>query len=160
MSNPATTVRIFKALALAVAIAAPAEGLRRAAYSDPVGIITICYGSTEAVRPGDQAQMRECHARLSRDMLIAVEQVEECVPGLPDHMLAAWSDAVFNLGPRIVCDQSSSTAARLIKAGKLLDACDELPKWNKARVAGQLIALPGLTTRRERERQLCRSGVL
>ncbi len=98
--TPATTVRLFKVLALAVAIAAPAEGLRRMAYNDPVGIATICYGSTEGVQPGQQASLRDCHARLSADMLRAIEQVEECVPGLPEHMLAAWADAVFNIGPR------------------------------------------------------------
>lgn len=158
MSNPATTVRMFKALALAVAIAAPAEGLRRVAYTDPVGILTVCYGSTGGVQKGQEATLRDCHTRLTADMLEALETVERCVPGLPEHMLAAWGDAVFNLGPRIVCDPQNSTAARLLKAGRLLDACDELPRWNKARVGGQLIELPGLTARRERERQLCRSG--
>jgi GH24 family phage-related lysozyme (muramidase) len=67
---------------------------------------------------------------------------------------------VFNLGPTIVCNTEASTAARLLKSGKLIDACEELPKWNKARVAGQLVELPGLTTRRERERKLCLSVVL
>ena len=160
MSTPAATVRLFKVLALAVAIAAPAEGLRRVAYNDPVGIATICYGSTESVRTGHQATLAECHARLTADMLLAIDTVEKCVPGLPEHMLAAWSDAVFNLGPRIVCDTSASTAARLLKAGKWLEACEELPRWNKARVAGVMVALPGLTARREREKQLCLSGVL
>lgn len=155
-----TTVRLFKALALAVAIAAPAEGLRRVAYTDPVGILTVCYGSTGGVAKGQEATLRDCHARLTADMLEALETVEKCVPGLPEHMLAAWADAVFNLGPVIVCDTARSTAARLLKAGRLLDACDELPKWNKARVGGQLVALPGLTARRERERQLCRSGLV
>lgn len=158
--SPESTVRIFKALALAVAIAAPAEGLRRMAYTDPVGILTVCYGSTEGVQKGQQATLRDCHGRLSADMLTAIEQVEQCVPGLPEHMLAAWADAVFNLGPRIVCDTETSTAARLLKAGRLLDACDELPRWNRARVGGQLVELPGLTARRERERQLCLSGVV
>jgi GH24 family phage-related lysozyme (muramidase) len=160
MTTPANTVRLFKVLALAVAIAAPAEGLRRMAYNDPVGIATICYGSTEGVQPGQQASLRDCHARLSVDMLKAIEQVEACVPGLPEHMLAAWADAVFNIGPRIVCDTSTSRAARLLKDGLLIEACEELPKWNKARVAGALVPLPGLTARRERERTLCLSGVV
>ena len=160
MTTPANTVRLFKVLALAVAIAAPAEGLRRMAYNDPVGIATICYGSTEGVQPGQQASLRDCHARLSVDMLQAIEQVEACVPGLPEHMLAAWADAVFNIGPRIVCDTSTSRAARLLKDGLLIEACEELPRWNKARVAGALVPLPGLTARRERERTLCLSGVV
>lgn len=159
MSTPAATVRLFRVLALAVAIAAPAEGLRRVAYNDPVGILTVCYGSTVGVKPG-QVTLAECHARLTTDMIAAIETVEKCVPGLPEHMLAAWSDAVFNLGPRIACDKSTSTAARLLAAGRLIEACNELPKWNKARVAGVLVPLPGLTTRRERERQLCLSGTV
>lgn len=159
MSTPAATVRLFRVLALAVAIAAPAEGLRRAAYNDPVGILTVCYGSTVGVRPG-QVTLAECHARLTTDMIAAIETVEKCVPNLPEHMLAAWADAVFNLGPRIVCDRSNSTAARLLAMGELTLACNELPRWNKARIAGQMVPLPGLTARRERERQLCLSGTV
>ena len=36
------------ALAIATAIAMPAEGLRQWAYRDPVGLPTICFGSTKA----------------------------------------------------------------------------------------------------------------
>jgi GH24 family phage-related lysozyme (muramidase) len=156
--NPATAVRLFKVLAMAVAIAAPAEGLRQAAYRDSGGIITTCYGSTSNVREDVVYSIEECHNRLSQDMLKAIHIVEKCVPGLPDHMLAAWADAVFNIGERIVCDTNTSTAARLLKANKLTEACNELPKWNKARVGGFLVELPGLTKRRERERDLCLSG--
>lgn len=92
-------------------------------------------------------------------MIKAIDKVQECVPGLPDHMLAAWADAVYNMGPRIVCDKQTSTAARLLAEGKLIEACNELPKWNKARVAGVLTELKGLTIRREKERQLCLSGI-
>lgn len=158
--NPNQTIRLFRALAIAVALAAPAEGLRQAAYHDSGGIATICYGSTEKVAPGHTATLEECHARLSADMLKALQTVDKCVPNLPDHMLAAWGDAVFNLGPKIVCDTKNSTAARLLKEGKLMEACNELPKWNKARVAGILVTLRGLTIRREREKQLCLSGVI
>jgi GH24 family phage-related lysozyme (muramidase) len=34
------------ALAVAMALAIPAEGLRQYAYNDPVGILTVCYGHT------------------------------------------------------------------------------------------------------------------
>lgn len=151
--------RIAKALAAATAIAIPAEGLRQVAYRDPVGILTTCYGATgRGVVDGKTYTEQECRERLDRDMLKAIETVERCVPGLPWQQLAAWSDAVYNLGPKIVCDPQSSTAARMLREGRRDEACQQLPKWNKARVAGILVELPGLTKRRNREAELCLRG--
>lgn len=147
--------RIAAATAAAVAIAIPAEGLRQWAYKDPPGIWTICYGSTTNVRPGQFATLDECRKRLDADMLQAITAVERCAPGLPEPALAAFSDAVFNIGPTIVCDTQRSTAARLLKAGKVREACEQLPRWNKANVAGRMVELPGLTKRRAKERELC-----
>lgn len=147
--------RIALAGALATAIAIPAEGLRQVAYYDPPGILTVCYGSTTNVVPGKVYTIAECRARLDAEMLAAVQAVERCVPGLPAPALAAFGDAVYNLGPRIVCDKAGSTAARLLAAGNISAACHQLPRWNKARVAGVMVELPGLTKRREKERELC-----
>ena len=158
--GPANTVRIFKALGLAVVIAAPLEGLRQMAYYDPGGVLTACYGDTNDVKKGQRFTMSDCHGRLSIRMLEAIDVVERCVPGLPEHQLAAWADAVYNLGPVIVCDPKRSTAARLHEQHEHLLACNELPKWDKARVGGVLVSLPGLTKRRELEKQLCLSGTM
>lgn len=141
--------------ALAAAIAIPAEGLRQYAYYDPPGILTVCYGSTTDVQKGKRYSLDECKARLDADMRGAIEAVDRCVPGLPINALAAFSDAVYNIGPRIACDTRNSTAARLLKAGKIADACDQLPRWNKATIGGRLVELPGLTKRRAAERALC-----
>lgn len=149
--------RLGAAAAIAAAIAIPAEGLRQVAYYDPPGILTVCYGSTTDVQAGKVYSLAECRARLDRDMLAAVETVDRCAPGLPEPALAAFSDAVYNLGPRIVCDTGASTAARLLKAGDWRGACEQLPRWDKARVAGQMVPLPGLTKRRAAERSLCLS---
>ena len=150
--------RVCAALALAAAIAIPAEGLRQTAYRDPVGVLTICYGSTADVRPGQVASLDECRDRLEADMLEALEHVERCAPGLPPHQLAALADATFNLGPRVVCDRASSGIARALAAGDVAQACEQLPRWNKARVGGMLVELPGLTKRRARERAVCLYG--
>lgn len=147
------------ALVLATAIAMPAEGLRQVAYLDPVGVLTICYGATGDVVPGQVASLDECKARLDSDMLKAIAQVERCVPGLGVNQLAAFGDAVFNLGPTIVCDTNRSTAARLLAAGDIGGACAQLPRWNKARVAGVMVELPGLTKRRHKEYTLCMRGL-
>ena len=146
------------ALAAACALAIPAEGLRTKAYRDPVGIPTICFGATKGVQMGDVATVEQCKALLTKEMLESIDAVDRCVPGLPVNVLAAMADAVFNLGPKIACDTRTSTAARKLKAGDLVGACNELPRWDKASmpVVG-LVPLPGLTKRRALERELCLS---
>ena len=140
------------ALALASAIAIPAEGLRQYAYYDPPGILTVCYGSTTDVQRGRKYSLDECKARLDADMLAAVKVVERCHPGLPENVLAAFGDAVYNLGPAIAC---SSTASTLLSRGSIAAACRQLPRWDKARVAGVMVPLPGLTKRRAAEMAMC-----
>lgn len=145
--------------ALAVALAAPAEGLRRVAYYDPPGILTVCRGHTGPdVVKSKVYSVAECDALMDKDMHKAVETVERCAPGLPPHVAAAFADAAYNLGPAIACDTKHSTAARLLAAGKVADACRQLPRWDKARVASVQVSLPGLTKRRGEEMQLCLTG--
>ena len=146
--------------ALAVAIAIPAEGLRQWAYEDIANpkLLTVCYGSTTNVQKGVKYSLDECKARLDDDMRAAIAQVDACAPGLPVPVLAAFGDAVYNIGPKIACDTKHSTAARLLKAGDLAGACQQLPRWNRATVAGRSVELPGLTKRRAKEMDLCLEG--
>lgn len=140
---------------IAAALAVPAEGLRQVAYYDPPGILTVCYGSTTDVVKDKVYSLKECKARLDKDMMQAVEAVDRCAPGIPVNVHAAFSDAVYNLGPVIACDKQRSTAARLLSSGSWAAACDQLPRWDKARVGGVMVSLPGLTKRRNLERQVC-----
>jgi GH24 family phage-related lysozyme (muramidase) len=143
------------AAAIAAAIAIPAEGLYHYAYYDPPGILSVCYGSTTDVQKGRYYSLDECKARLQADMMASVEAVERCAPGAPVSVLAAFSDAVYNIGPTIACSTQNSTAARMLKAGDYRGACQQLVRWDKAKVGGVLVALPGLTKRRAAERELC-----
>lgn len=145
--------------ALACAIAMPCEGLRQVAYQDPVGIWTVCWGDTNQVDQRRHYSVEECRARLDDGMQLSVRQVENCAPGAPAEVLAAFSDAVYNMGPTIACNPAKSTAARLLKAQQWRGACEQLPRWDRATVAGVSIALPGLTKRRALERDLCLRGV-
>ncbi len=144
-------------MAAAIAIAVPAEGIRHFAYRDPPGILTACMGHTGPdVREGVFYSREQCDQWMTEDMRKAIDIVERCVPGLPWQALAAWGDAVFNLGPTIVCSQANSTAARLLAAKRYEEACRELPRWDKARLPlVGLVALPGLTKRRAAEMTLC-----
>ena len=150
--------RVAAAIAAATALAIPAEGLRQYAYYDPPGILTVCYGSTTDVQKGKKYSLDECKARLDADMLNAVLTVERCVPGLPAPVLAAFGDAVYNIGPKVACDTNASTAARMLKAGDIAGACNQLPRWDKTRIAGLMVPLPGLTKRRAKEHDLCLEG--
>jgi len=165
--------RLAIAALLATALAIPAEGLRQVAYRDPPGILTACYGHTGAdVRTGVTYSLEQCKAWLTADMQKAIAQVDSCAPGLPPQTLAAFADAAFNLGPAVACNPSQSTAARYLRqysAGGarnpdsglplLVAACNQLPRWDKARVGGVMVPLPGLTKRRAAERDLCLEGV-
>lgn len=157
MESPSDKFKRLKSAALiATAIAIPAEGLRQYAYYDPPGILTVCYGHTgNDFKKGVKYDIDQCKQWLDDDMLFAIMAVERCAPGLPPNVLAAFGDAVFNMGGKIVCDTNRSKAARLLKAGKVVEACKELPKWNKANVAGVFIPLPGLTKRRKLEMDVC-----
>jgi GH24 family phage-related lysozyme (muramidase) len=153
--------RLALAAVLATALAVPAEGLRQIAYRDPPGILTACYGHTGVdVRAGVRYSLEQCDQWLTDDMRAAVAKVDGCAPGLPPEVLAAFSDAAFNAGPVIACDTTRSTAARYLRGRQLRQACDELPRWDKARVAGVLVSLPGLTKRRAAERELCLKGLM
>ena len=138
-------------LSATAALAAGFEGLRQYAYYDPRpgdAILTVCYGSTTQVEKGKKYSLAECRERLEADMAEAIAIVERCHPDLPDNVLIAFSDAVYNIGPKIACN---STASKYLKAGNYEAACNELPKWNKSN--GEV--LPGLTRRREAERKIC-----
>lgn len=150
--------RLAMAVVAAASLAIPAEGLYQKAYKDPVGILTVCYGHTATVDKAKTYTKDECMALLSVDMMEAVAQVDACVPNLPFGVLVAFSDAAFNIGPKIACNQKASTAARLLAAGNYKAACEQLPRWNKATYMGVAVTLPGLTKRRAAEMEVCLKG--
>jgi len=147
------------ALSIATALAIPAEGLRQYAYRDPIGLPTICFGSTKGVKMGDFRTVPECKALLTKEMYATLSTVDTCRPGLPLNVLAAYADLSYNVGTFAACDTNRSTAARLLQAGDFVGACNQLPRWSYARVGGVSVQLPGLTKRREMERQVCLAGV-
>lgn len=146
-------------LGIVTALAMPLEGLRQYAYYDPPGILTVCYGTTTNVIKGKKYTLDECKASLNSDMLKAIETVDVCTKGLnlSINQYVAFSDMVYNLGPTPICNTSASTLARKLKANDITGACNQIPLWNKAKIGGVLVPLPGLTKRRNIEKDLCLS---
>jgi len=129
------------------------EGLRTVAYSDPVGIPTICFGETRNVHLGDHKTVAQCDAMLASRLVEFEAGMAACLKvNEPDPTYAAFLSFSYNVGTGAFC---SSTLLKKANAGDLQGACDELPKWNRA--AG--IPLPGLTARRAEERALCLQGL-
>lgn len=156
MVNLSTKVKALTAAA--ALIIAPAEGLRQYAYKDPVGIPTACFGATLGIKMGQRFTLEQCKAMLNRDTQIAVETVLKYAPDAPDRVVIGFASAVYNLGPKIVANQKESTAARLLAAKEWDKACNQLPRWDKAKVAGVMVSLPGLVTRRAHEKEMCLHG--
>lgn len=138
-------------LTLLVGFVAAFEGLRLVAYRDPIGVYTVCYGETEGVRPGDRHTLQECKDMLATSLEKYARGIEACVRApLPTKRYVALVSFAYNVGVSAAC---RSSVVRLINAGQTRAGCDALLKWDRA--AG--IRLPGLTKRRQKERELCLS---
>lgn len=141
-------------LTLSAGVVAHFEGYLPGTYRDPVGIPTVCHGHTGPdVKMGQVYTDTECAAFLRNDLGGAYSAVLKCI-GVPmlDHQAAALVSFTFNVGEHAFC---SSTLARKANYGDWYGACAELSRWNKATYLGTKIVLPGLTRRRQYERELC-----
>lgn len=132
-----------------VALIGGFEGVSLVAYRDPVGILTVCYGETAGVKPGDRYTLAQCKEMLADSLVKYAKGIAECVKvPLPDKRYAALVSFAYNVGIRAACN---SSVVRYINAGQTRRGCDALLLWDKA--AG--IRFTGLTRRRAKERELC-----
>lgn len=136
---------------IAIAMIGGFEGLRQNAYRDVVGVATVCYGETRGVKMGDRYSKAECDDMLIRRVQEFERAVYRCVPSLeraPATRAVAHVSLAYNIGDHGYC---RSSIARLQNAGRWREACDFFLKYNRAKG----IVFPGLTRRRQAERDLC-----
>lgn len=132
------------------------EGLRTKAYRDAGGVPTICYGSTRGVEMTDEHTAEECEQMLNKELEQYVRYVDLTAHRkLPDEMRISLASHVYNVGKG---SYSSSTLLRYVRVGKLIEACDELPKWVYVKKGGKKVKSKGLMERRAAERELCLIG--
>lgn len=150
--------RLKKSAAVAAAVVATVaafEGLRTIAYRDSVGIPTICYGETLGVKMGDRKTAEECRAMLVRRLDVFEAGIRKCLKNpdaVPDGAYVASISLAYNVGISAFC---GSSIRRNLDAGNVRAACESFLLWNKA--GGRV--LPGLTKRRQAERQICLKGL-
>lgn len=124
------------------------EGLELKAYRDSVGILTIGYGHTHAVKAGDIITGEQADAFLREDLQVAELTVNTNVKAkLTQGQFDALVSFVFNLGSG---NFVKSTLIRKLNAGDYAGAADEFGKWVNA--GGK--KLPGLVKRRAAEREV------
>lgn len=141
------------AISIATAVVSFYEGYEPAAYLDPVGIPTICYGHTATVRMGQTLSQAECTALLQQDLGQAFEVVDSRAQvELSAPTRAALASFVYNVGEG---NFARSTLLRKLNRGDLSGACRELSRW--VYTGGR--KLNGLVKRRATERELCLAGL-
>lgn len=124
------------------------EGLELKAYRDSVGILTIGYGHTHAVKAGDVITGEQADAFLREDLQVAELNVNTNVKvKLTQGQFDALVSFVFNLGSG---NFVKSTLIRKLNAGDYAGAADEFGRWVNA--GGK--KLPGLVKRRAAEREV------
>lgn len=141
------------ASALAISPVADSEGLRLTPYYDVARVLTDCYGRTKGVVFGVRQTKIACDSYLAKDILAHAERMQKCVyVDVPVKSLVGLISFGYNVGSGAFC---GSTLVRILNTGDLKNACDQLPRWNKA--AG--VVWKGLVTRRAWEKQQCLSGL-
>lgn len=152
MPRKAAAGSLAGVLALAAALLMPFEGKHLAAYLDPPGIPTICWGHTGGVKMGDTATDAECMVYLQQDLAVADAAVSRLVKiNIAPETRAALISFVYNTGEG---NFAKSTLLKKLNAGDVRGACDELQRW----VYAKGVKLNGLVKRRAAEREMCLRG--
>lgn len=133
------------------------EGYVPAAYVDPVGIWTKCWGDTYDVTPGATYTFDECVRSLNKQVLAHAKPVMECVPELrerDDLVKASFVSMAYNIGVNGFC---KSSVARKANAGDWRGACERIGSGIYTTAGGKKIE--GLVDRRHIESDMCLRGL-
>tara|TARA_B110000908_G_scaffold168009_1_gene222048 strand:- start:388 stop:1119 length:732 start_codon:yes stop_codon:yes gene_type:complete len=118
-------------------------------YRCPAGKWTVGWGSCKGVRSGMKITVAEAEDRLAADIREHEHFVKQYVTvPLTQGQYDSLVSFVFNLGGGAF---RSSTLLSKLNKGLYDDVPEQLMRWNKARVNGQLTPLKGLTRRRAAE---------
>lgn len=126
-------------------------------YKDPVGVWTVCRGVTgPEVVPTKRYATAECRALEAKHLAIAEAHARRYITAydqLNKWQQAALIDWFYNLGAN--SSTLNSTLRAKFNAGDIEGGCDELSRWVKGRVKGELVTLNGLVDRRGTGEELC-----
>ena len=157
MASPTIPKGRVAAIALSLSMAGAGaivahEGLRRVAYVDPVGVVTVCAGHTATAKLGQVKTEEECKELLKQDVKHAEDDVKRLVKvPLTQEQFDALTSFVFNVGES---NFAKSTLLKKVNAFDCWGAGKEFMRWTNA--GGR--ELPGLVVRRKSEREQWEKG--
>ena len=134
------------------------EGEILRVYKDPIGLPTLGVG--HLLTPAERREMpvgtkitkAQSRAYLRKDLARFERCVNEAVKvQINQNQFDALVSLAFNIGE---ANFEGSSVVRLLNQKNYLDAANAFLRWNKAKENGVLTVLPGLTTRRKKERAL------
>tara|TARA_R100001082_G_scaffold111230_1_gene94288 strand:- start:685 stop:1140 length:456 start_codon:yes stop_codon:yes gene_type:complete len=122
------------------------EGCELEAYKCSAGKWTIAFGRTKDVKEGDTCTQEQAEEWLKEELPVYGAYVNSAVTVPLEQnefdALVAWT---YNLGPS---NLNSSTMLKVLNENKKDEVPHQMRKWNKARVNGEKVVLPGLERRR------------
>lgn len=144
-----------------------AEQCRRDPYYCPAGKLTDGLGNTHDVYAGKTDE------QIYRDWERNILDAEKCIrryfrgDDMPINAFSGMTSAAFNMGcPTLRTYYSSAQKKRVetsihkwAQTGNWVNMCNHLPDFKNAVVNGKFQPLRGLEIRREKERELCLSGL-
>lgn len=133
------------------------EGFRQTPYDDVAGHPTIGFGTL--ITPGHRFEGRgsithqEAEEELKKYIQDYVEPSIQMLVRVPlnQNQFNALASFIYNLGPE---NFAKSTLLKKLNQKDYQGAAEEFPRWNKARVSGELTPIRGLTRRREAEKKM------
>lgn len=134
------------------------EGFSATKYDDGVGVMTIGYGHAikKAETFNKPISMQEAESILAKDLAAVDAAISKWVTvPLNQNQYDAIGSFIFNLGAG---NFAGSTLLKKLNAKDYEGASKEFIRWNKGRVKGALVEMPGLTRRRLAEQKLFTTG--
>mgnify|MGYP001177774674 CR=1 FL=1 len=123
------------------------------------GKLTIGYGHTRTVQPGQRITEAEAEALFRSDLAPAESAVDGIVRvSLTDAQFAALVSFAFNLGWSTSKGAPLANVAETLNKGDYAGAIHRLGLYNKTRINGVLTVSPGLVNRRAAEAGLWAKG--
>lgn len=155
-SQTSMALSVPKPTSEAVTLIKEFEGFESRAYIDTDGTPVIGYGLSRVagkpVRVGDRISPQQADLALNNHLQEIYRELDRIVKvRLSDRQLGALASIAFNVGTNAI---ERSTLIEKINHRDYVGAADEFLRWDKANVNGRLLQLPGLTRRRQAERQL------
>lgn len=143
------------------------EGCRLTAYRDPVGILTIGWGTTGSfIYDGMTITQEEADEYLMKDVEVAVSELNNNLTvSLNDDQFSALVSFLYNIGPGVtgvkdglfhLASGGPSTLWKMVEESNFSGAAGQFTLW--CRAGG--IVLRGLLARRRSEQKLFAYGTL